>query len=140
MQCSKFDLALPNLTSIYYFKCRLLISWDISLNPGPTRHSVKECRVLCSNIRGLHGNLTGLVGAASGCDVLLISETQVSGRPHGSELLVPGFGKPHLKNTDCGIPGARGMSAYVRAGYQATRVKQYECGCHEMLVIRGEVD
>ena len=130
------DLALPKITTTYYVLCRLLISWDVSFNPGPTSHTVKDCRVLCANIRGLHGNLPGLVGAANDCDVLFLSETMVSTRRHGCELLVPGFGKPHLKNRDCGILGAIGMAAYVRSGYRATRVKQYECSCHEMLVIR----
>ena len=52
-----------------------------------------------------------------------------------SELLVPGFGRPVLLCRGK-LPRARGMAAYVRDGYEAFRQPKFECGCHEMLVVR----
>ena len=108
--------------------------WIIYLN------SLFQCSVLCANIRGLHRNLTDLVGVATECDVLVLSETLVSTRRHSAELLVPGFEKPYLKFSEVnlvnGSPATRGMAAYVRSGYHATRIKNLECSCHEMLVVR----
>ena len=54
------------------------------------------CRILCSNVRGLAGNLSDLTVASSQYDKLFCSETLVSDMGHVSELLVPGFGCPNL--------------------------------------------
>ena len=59
----------------------------------------------------------------------------VGQRRHPAELLVPGFGKPHITLT-CSLPFSRGMAAYVRSGFPAARQKQYECSCHEFMVLR----
>ena len=155
MQCSNGDLAHPTYATCLGARCGfhciappnlhltlhlLLLSWDVSFNPGPTRHTVKKCRVLCANIRGLHCNLTDLVGVATECDVLVLSETLVSTRRHSAELLVPGFEKPYLKfsevNLVSGAPVTRDIATYVRSGYHATRIENLECSCHEMLVVR----
>ena len=50
------------------------------------------CRILCSNVRGLAGNLSDLTVALSLYDILFCSETLVSDMHHVLELLVPGFG------------------------------------------------
>ena len=59
----------------------------LSRRPVPT-----VCTLLCSNVRGLAGNLSVLTVASSRYDILLCSETLVSDMRHVSELLVPGNG------------------------------------------------
>ena len=54
---------------------------------------------------------------------------------HVSELLVPGFGRPALLCRGK-MRRARGMDAYARDGYGASRQPKFECGCCEMLVFR----
>ena len=85
-RCDFHCIAPPNI----YLKFHLLLSsWDVSFNPGLTRHTVKKWRVLCANIRGLQRNLTDLVSVATECDVLVLSEALVSTRRHSAELSVP---------------------------------------------------
>ena len=103
----------------------------ISSNPGPRRPVAASCRILCSNVRGLSGNLSDLAVASSQYDILLCSETLVSDLRHVSELLVPGFGLPVLLCRGK-LPHARGMAAYVRDGYGAFCQPKFECGCCEM--------
>ena len=91
MQCYYLDWKL-----LFLFLCRFLESWDISLNPGPPRRQVKDCRVLCANIRGLHCNLKQLTAESNDYDILLLSETLVTSRRHTAELGISGFGKPHM--------------------------------------------
>ena len=67
---------------------------DVETNPGPRRPVAASCRILCSNVRGLSGNLSDLAMASSQFDILLCSETLVSDLRHVSELLVPWFGRP----------------------------------------------
>ena len=87
-------------------------------NPGP-RHLVPDvCRILCSNVRGLAGNLSDLTVASSQYDILFCSETLVSDMCHVLELLVPCFGRPALL-CQGKMRRARGMAAYVRDGYGA---------------------
>ena len=93
------------------------------------------CRLLCSNVRGLAGNLSDLTVASSRYDILLCSEILVTDMRHVSELLVPGIGRPALLCRGR-VPQARGMAAYVRDGYGAFRQPKFECGCCEMLVFR----
>ena len=62
-------------------------------NPGPRRSVPTVCRILCSNVRGLAGNLSEVTVASSLYDILLCSETLVSDMRHVSEVLVPGFGR-----------------------------------------------
>ena len=54
---------------------------------------------------------------------------------HMSELLVPSFGRPVLLCRGTMLR-ARGLSAYVRDGYEAFRQPKFECGCYEILVFR----
>ena len=92
---------------------------DVETNPGPRRPVTATCRILCSNVRGLSGNLSDLAVASSQYDILLCSETLVSDLSHVSEL-VPGFSRSVLLCRGK-LPRARGMAAYVRDGYGAFR-------------------
>ena len=104
-------------------------------NPGQWRPVPAVCRILCSNVRGLAGNLSDLTVALSQYDILFCSETLVSDMRHVSELLVHGFGRPVLLCRGK-MPRARGMGAYVRDSYGAFRQPKFECGCCEILGFR----
>ena len=69
---------------------------DVETNHGQRRPVPAVCRILCSNVRGLAGNLSDLAVASSQYDILLCSETLVSDMRHVSEVLVPGFCRPVL--------------------------------------------
>ena len=84
-------------------------------NPGPRRPAPAVWSILCSNVRGLAGNLSDLTVASSQYDILLCSETLVSDMRHVSEVLVPGFCRLVLLCRGK-MPRARGMAAYVRDG------------------------
>ena len=64
---------------------------DVETNSGPRCPVPASRTILCSNVRGLAGNLSDLTVAPSQYDILLCSETLVSDMRHVSELLVPGF-------------------------------------------------
>ena len=72
-----------------FYSCLRLRFPDVETNPGPQRPVTASCRILCSNVRGLSGNLSDLAVASSQYDILLCSETLVSYLRHVSELLVP---------------------------------------------------
>ena len=111
----------------------LLLSGDVETNPGPVRR--KFCNVLYCNIRGLHGNFNELSVASTKYDIICCSETLVSNRRHSSELILPNFNKPLqlLRNS---LPRAQGLCLYTRVGFNASRFKKYECGCHEIMITR----
>ena len=106
---------------IFYGRLRLRFL-DVETNPGPHRPVPAVCRILCSNVRGLAGNLSDLTVASSQYGILLCSETLVSYTRHVSEVLVHSFCRPLLfcRGT---MPLARGMAAYVRDGYGAFRTQ-----------------
>ena len=79
-----------------FYACLRLRFLNVQTNPGPRRPVPAVCRILCSNVRGLAGNLSDLTVALSQYDILLCSETLVSDIRHVLELLVPGFGRPVL--------------------------------------------
>ena len=108
-----------------FYSCLRLRFPDVETNPGYSHC----CRILCSNVRGLSGNLSDLAVASSQYNILLCSETLVS------DLLVPGFGHPVLLCRGK-LPRASGVAAYVRDGYGAFHQPKFECGCCEMLVVR----
>ena len=118
-----------------FYSCLRLRFPDVETNPGPRSPVPANCRILCSNVRSLSGNLGDLAVASSQYDILLCSETLVSDLRHVSELLVPGFGCPVFLCRGK-LPRARGMAAYIRDGYGALRQPKFECGCCEMLVVR----
>ena len=113
----------------------LALSGDIELNPGPRQIRHRQCRILYANVRGLHGNLNDLVVASRQYDILLCSETLVSGMRHSSELLIPGFKKPMLLGRGA-MHRAQGMAAYIRSDFSASHKVKYECRCHEVQVLK----
>ena len=117
----------------YISQLLITLSGDIEVNPGPPQS--KQCRMLYSNIRGLHKNIKDLAMASRQSDIVFCSETLVSNLRHISELLMPGFKKPILLKRDS-IPRALGMAIYVREGFSASRKHTAECGCHEVQVMK----
>ena len=118
---------------LIFYGCMRLRFLDVETNHGP-RCPVGQ-GILCSNVRGLAGNLSDLTVASSQYDILLCTETLVSYMCHVSEVLVPGFSRPVLLCRGK-MPRARGMAAYVRDGYGAFRQPKFECGYGEMLFFR----
>ena len=95
----------------------------------------RSCSLLSANVRGLAKNRRDLAVSASAVDVILLSETLMSDRRHDAELLLGRFRRPvHLRRG--AVDGGRGMSVYVREGFNAFRQSTYECGCHELQVVR----
>ena len=120
---------------LIFHVCQRLRFLDVETNPGSQRPVHAVCRILCSNVRGLAGNLSDLTLASYQYDILFCSETLVSDMRHVSELLVPSFDRPVLLCRGK-MPLARGMAVYVRDGYGAFRQPKFEGGCCEMLVFR----
>ena len=81
---------------LIYYACLGLRFLDVETNPGPRRPVPAVCRIPCSNVRGLAGNLSYLTVASSQYDIQFCAETLVSDMRNVSELLVPGFGSPVL--------------------------------------------
>ena len=79
---------------LIFYSCLRLRFLDVETNPGKQSPVPAVCRILCSNVRGLTGNLSDLTVASSQNDILLCSETLVSDMRHVSEVLVPGLGGP----------------------------------------------
>ena len=102
------------MVSLYliFYACMELRFPDVETNPGPRRPVPGDCRILCSNVRGLSKNLSDVTVASCQYDLLLCSETLVSDMRHISEFLVPGFGRPILLCRD-GVPRARGIAACI---------------------------
>ena len=66
----------------FFYACLSLQFPDKETNPGPRRPVPTVCRLLCSNVRILAGNLSDLTVASSQYDILLCSETLVSDMRH----------------------------------------------------------
>ena len=81
---------------LIYYACLGLRFLDVETNPRPRRPVPAVCRILCSNVRGLPGNLSYLTVASSQYDIQFCAETLVSDMRNVSELLVPCFGRPVL--------------------------------------------
>ena len=79
---------------LIFHGCLRLRFLDVERNSGQRRPAPAVCRILCSNVRGLAGNLSDLTMASSQYDILLCSETLVSDTRHVPEVLVPGFCRP----------------------------------------------
>ena len=120
---------------LVFYGCLRLRFWDVETNPGQRRPVPAVCRTLCSNVRGLAGNLSVLTVASSPYDILLFSEILISDMHHVPEVLVPGFGRPVLLCRGK-MPRDSVMAVYVRDGYGAFRQHKFECGCYEMMVLR----
>ena len=61
-------------------------------NPARGVLSLLSAGILCSNVRGLAGNLSDLTVPSSQYDIPFFSETLVSDMSHVSQLRVPGLG------------------------------------------------
>ena len=120
-----------------FFWCCLVVRYpDVEVNPGPGRTVRNKLRILCSNIRGLYGNLGDLSVAASAYDIVLCSESLVTSRRHISELAIPHFNNPILElRRPRG--GVLGLAAYVREGLACCRVRRFECKCCEFFCFEG---
>ena len=95
--------------SVLFFNgCLKLRFPDVEVNPGP-RVAPQCCRVMFTNINGLHGNRDEIAIAATKFDVVACAETKVTGRRHVSELLLPRFKAPTLL-----LRGARQMGLVWR--------------------------
>ena len=116
---------------LIFHACLRLRFLDVETNPGPQRPVPAVCRILCSNVRGLAGNLSDLTMASSQHDILLCSEASVSDMRHVSDLLVPRFTRPVLF-CQGKMPRAWVMAAYTRWFRAFYRVK-FVCGCCGML-------
>ena len=60
---------------LIFYVCLIL---DVETNHGRRRPVSDVCRILCSNVLGLAGNLGDLTVASSPYDILFCSETLVS--------------------------------------------------------------
>ena len=107
----------------------------MEINPGQRRPVPTVCKQLCSNVRGLVGNISDLTVGSSRYDILLCYETFVSDMRHVSELLVPGFGRSVMLCLGR-MPRALGIAAYVRDGYGAFHQPKFECFCCKMMIFR----
>ena len=63
---------------LIFYVCLRLQFLDVENNLGPRRPVPAVYRLLCSNVRGLAGNLSDLTVASSRYDILMCSETLVS--------------------------------------------------------------
>ena len=85
-----------------------------------------------TNVNGLHGNKDELAIAATKFHVLACAETNVTGRRHVSELLLPGLKTPTLL-----LSGARsiglGMELFVRSGLSVSRQEKLCSFCEFMV-------
>ena len=119
---------------LLFYGCLKLRFLDVEENPGPRPRN--SCRVMFTNINGLHGNLDELaVASSSGFDVVVCAEAKVTGRRHAAELKLPGFVSPSLLLRGA-RPNGMSMALYVKEGFQAARRPQYECTCCEFMVVR----
>ena len=87
--CCKYLIVYGIHISYFFYTCLRLRFPDVETNPGPWRPVPTVCRLLCSNVRNLAGNLSDMTVASSQYDILLCSETLVSDMHHVPELLVP---------------------------------------------------
>ena len=113
--------------SVFFYGCLKLWFPDVEVNPGP-REVPQCCRVVFTNINGLHGNRDELAIAVTKFDVVTCAETKVTGRRHLSELLLPGF-----KASTLLLRGARSnglsMALFVRSGLSVSQQERFNCSC-----------
>ena len=110
---------------LIFYACLRLRFLVVETNPVPRRPVPTVCIILCSNVRGLAGNLSNLTVASYQYDIRFCSETLVSDMRHVSELLVPSFGRTVFLCRGK-MPRASGMAAYVRDGYGAFCQPKFE--------------
>ena len=91
------------------------------------------CRIMLSNINGLHGHKDELAIAVTKFDVVACVETKVTGRRHVSELLLHGFKSLPLLLRGA-RPNALGLALFVRSSLTVSRQERFECSCCEFMV------
>ena len=67
---SRWLCILFSFLCLNFYGCLRLRFLDVETNPDPRRPVPALCRILCSNVRGLAGNLSDLTVASSQYDVL----------------------------------------------------------------------
>ena len=88
-----------------FYSCLRLRFLDFETNPVPRRPVVASCRILCSNVLGLSGNLSDLTVASSQYDILLCSETLVSDLCHIQSCWFLGsVALPYCAGASCLVP------------------------------------
>ena len=119
---------------LFFYGCPKQCFPDVEVNPGP-RVAHQCCRVMFTNINGLHGKRDELAIAATKFDVVACAKTKVTGRRHLSELLLPGFKAPTLL-----LRGARpnefGMALFIRSSLSVSRSERFKCSCCEFMVAK----
>ena len=93
-----------------------------------------SCRILCSNVRGLVGNLSDLTVASSRYDKLLCSETMVSDMRHVSDLLVPGLVALYCYVWARCLGSEGWLNTYEIFRYGTFLQPKFEWGCCKMIV------
>ena len=61
-----------DLLYLIFYGCLRFRFLDVETNPGPRCPAPAVCRILCSNVRGLAGNLSDLTFASSQYDILFV--------------------------------------------------------------------
>ena len=84
------------ILNLIFNACPRLRFLDVGTNSDARRPVPVVCRLLCSNVWDLTGNLSDLTVVSSRYYILLCSEILASEMHHVSELLVPGCGRPVL--------------------------------------------
>ena len=126
---------MGSLLFLLFYGCLKFRFPDVEVNPGPRMAPRNWCKVMFTNINGLHGNLEELAVAAAGFDVVCCAETKVSGRRHVAELLIPGFVSPILLLRG-DRPNGLGLALYARSGLSVVRQSRFECACCEFMVVK----
>ena len=119
---------------LFFYGCLKLRFPDVEVNSGP-RVAPQCCRVMFTNINGLHGNRDELAIAATKFDVVACAETKVTGRRHVSERLLPGFKAPTLLLRGA-RPNGLGIGLFVRSGLSVSRRGRFDCSCCEFMVAK----
>ena len=108
---------------LFFYRCLKIRFPNIEVNPGP-RAAPQCCRVMFTNINGLHGNRYELAIAATEFDVVACAETKVTGRKHVSRLLLPGFKAPTLLLRGARLNGL-GMALFWSFCFAAGKVRVF---------------
>ena len=69
--CCKHLIVYGIHIAYFFYACLRLRFPDVESNPGQRRPVPTVCRLLCSNVRGLAGNLSDLTVASSQYDILM---------------------------------------------------------------------
>ena len=120
---------------VIFYGCLRLRFLDVETKPGPCHPAPAVCRILCSNVWGLAGNLVTwpwlCLRMIYCCALRLWFQICIRCRRCWFPVSVTLSCMCRYKT-----PRAHGMAAYIRDGYRAFCQPKFECGCYEMLVFR----